>query len=159
MRGCSRILCVVWLVVARGSLVGCDAGPAVEYAVAVAKVENGNVAGLTASEILALNQTWASVVAARNSITGEDPVFAFTNQQAGALVSFFQVNEVRGHENGRAEAFANKLRTDPGSLLGLPELATAIAGTALAFDFSSVSTQDLLDIFRPLGEFASAPWY
>jgi hypothetical protein len=122
---------------------GCDL---MTVANAGLKLANGQIGALTADEIRVLSQTAADVI---NAQTGGTAAKGFTQEQAEAIVNFFDVNNVETMTD--VQTVVVMAGQDPGAVQGLPELAAAFAGGEQEFDPQNVTEEDLDEIFSMVG--------
>lgn len=107
-----------------------------------AKLLNGQISQLTAGEIMVLNDVVVGVLKAENPGFNPPPL---TSTQAGALSTFFQANTINTVED--AQLLAQTAQADPTAIQGLPELATAFAGSDLNIDPNNIDSATIDQIF------------
>jgi len=110
-----------------------------------AKVASGQIASLTAGEIIILNQTVADLIRSQDP-TANPPTL--TTEQAQALTDFFTANDLNTIED--FETLAATAQSDPDSIQGLDELAAAFADSGTEIDPDNFDPDAMGDLLGTL---------
>ncbi len=142
MKSRNHRLCALFAAMLGVGLTGCFGESIVS---AGAKVASGQIASLTAGEIIILNQTAADL------ITSMDPTASpptLTTGQAQALSDFLTANDLNTLED--IEALTEAAESDPDSIQGLAALAAAFAGSETELDADDPGAGELEDVLNTL---------
>lgn len=112
---------------------------------AAAKVAGGQIASLTAGEIIILNQTFVDIVGSQDP-NSTPPTL--TTAQAQALADFFSANNLNTFED--FQALSVTAPNDPGSIKGLDALAAAFAGSGTDIDPDNFDPDSLDGVLNTL---------
>ena len=137
MKAMKIVLCVMLCATFTVGIVGCGMGAVMDLVNAGLKVAEGNLAGLTSSEIMILNQTAGTLVPELNLPTLTEP-------QATALVTFFTANSLTSAQ--AITDFSEQVEADPTDVEGLEALAAAFADSVQEFDAGTATEEDLQEI-------------
>ncbi len=111
-----------------------------------AKVASGQIASLTAGEIIILNQTAADLLNSQNPNAPATPTV--TTAQAQALTDFFSANDLNTVED--FQDLAEAAQNDPDSIQGLDALAAAFAGSETDIDPDNFDPDTVDELFNTL---------
>jgi hypothetical protein len=139
MKSRNQKLCALFTAMLGVGMTGCFGESIVS---AGSKVAGGQIASLTAGEIIILSQTVADLI--RSQDPNANPP-TLTTEQAQALTDFFTANNLNTIED--FETLAETAQNAPDSIQGLDALAAAFAGSATEIDpddFDADSLDELL---------------
>ncbi len=142
MKARNQKLCVLFTAAVGVGMTGCFGESIVS---AGAKVASGQIASLTANEIIILNQTMVDVFTSQNPGVSPPTVTAV---QAQALTDFFSANDLNTVED--FQTLSETAQTDPGSIQGLDALAAAFAGSDTDIDPDNFDPNSLDSVMNTL---------